>query len=91
MSISPSTFGAILVGASLLVAAMLLHYVWRAKSRTDMLCFLGLLAAQLGLLQSGRAAGGDGSLFLVGGNAFTLFVVGLVIWRTGLQRFRDAG
>jgi len=80
------TLSIICVCASLVVAAMVIHYVVRARSRTDMLCFMGLVAAQLGLLQSARAAGGAENMFLVAGPAFALFCCALFIWRTGFAR-----
>ncbi|HTU09510.1 MAG TPA: hypothetical protein VMG08_01325 [Allosphingosinicella sp.] len=84
------TLSIICVCASLVVAGMVLHYVIRARSRTDMLCFLGLIAAQLGLLQSGRAAEGTGNMLYVAGPGFTLFVLAVGIWRLGFLRLGRA-
>lgn len=84
------TLAILCVGASLVVAGLALHYVIRARRRIDMLCFLGMVVAQMGLLQSGRAAEGASNLFFVASPSFALFAFALGIWRIGLQRLRSS-
>jgi hypothetical protein len=89
--LSPTTLGIILVSASLVVMAMLIHYVMQVGRRYDLLCVYGLLAASFGLQQSARGLDTPVNQFSAICFGFTLWCIALVVWREGLRRFRDAG
>jgi len=86
----PKTLGAILMGASLVVMGMLIHYVVRVGRRHDVLCVMGLLAASFGL-QSARALDAPGNMFSAISLGFALLCIAFAVWAEGLRRFRDAG
>lgn len=88
MTINTDTLAIILVSASLLVIAMLIHYVVRVGQRYDQLCIAGLLAASFGLQQSGRALDAPGNLFPALSLGFALLCIALTIWTEGLRRAR---
>lgn len=85
------TLAVILVGASLLVIAMLIHYVIRVGRRYDQLCIAGLLAASFGLQQSGRGLDAPGNLFPTLSFGFAVLFIAVTIWVEGLRRARRAG
>jgi hypothetical protein len=85
----PKTLGAILMGASLLVSGMLIHYVVRVGRRHDPLCIMGLLAASFGLQQSARALDAPGNMFSAIGLGFALLCIAFAMWAEGLRRFRN--
>ena len=82
------TLAIILVCASLLVIAMLIHYVTRVGRRYDQLCIHGLIVASFGLQQSGRALDAAGDIFPSLSLGFAIFCFALAIWWEGLRRFR---
>jgi hypothetical protein len=85
----PKTLGAILMGTSLLVSGMLIHYVVRVGRRHDPLCIMGLLAASFGLQQSARALDAPGNMFSVIGLGFALLCIAFAVSAEGLRRFRN--
>ena len=85
----PKTVGAILMGVSLVVIGMLIHYVMRVGRRHDPLCVMGLLAASLGLQQSARALDAPGNMFSAIGLGFALLCIAFGVWVEGLRRFRN--
>ena len=87
----PKTLGFILMGASLLVIGMLVHYVVRVGRRHDMLCVMGLLAASFGLQQSARALDAPGNMSSAISLGFALLCIAFAVWAEGLRRFRAAG
>jgi uncharacterized membrane protein len=91
MDITSSTLTIVLACASLVVIAMLIHYVMRVGRSHDMLCISGMLAASFGLLMAARVKDTPVDLFSAMSFGFALFVIALTIWREGLKRFRDAG
>ena len=90
MSFDASTLAIVFISASLVVSAMMLHYIWRARRGTDMLCLFGMLGPQLGLLHTGRTVEQGGNIFYAASTAFVLFVLAVGIWQMGLKRLRDA-
>lgn len=78
------------LGAFFAVVAMFLHYVVRVGARHDLICFLALIMASLGLLQCARLAEASDDLLYTAAPAFALFALALVVWREGLRRFREA-
>ena len=82
------TLAIILACASLLVIAMLIHYVMRVGRRYDQLCIAGLLVASVGLQQSARALDAPGDVFPSLALGFAIFCGALTIWWEGLRRFR---
>ncbi len=78
--------GMIVVGAAVIGSVMLIHYLVKAGRRYDPLCVGGLLAAQIGLYQIGRAAEAYGSLFDLAVPGVLLSLIALILWREGLRR-----
>ena len=86
---TPMILGCVLMGASLVVIGLLIHYVRRVGRGSDPLCTLGLLAASFGLQQSARALDAPGNMFAAVGLGFALLCIAFGVWTEGLRRFRN--
>ena len=89
LTASTLSFG--LMTGSLIIALLTLHYLLRTGKRNDPPCALALLATMTGLNLAARAAEAPGPLWYVASPGVVLFLFGVLAWRMGLQRFRDAG